>query len=94
MDNTPKPGSTTPNLAVAGTAHYDRDDVKASITKNNASPIGALLVGVDEFLASEPVRVKINAGNGLEFTAKNELGAEYQFKATGQFDLIGNVVTE
>jgi hypothetical protein len=95
--NNPNRPATVPSPALAGQVSgvaYDRNAVKASITENNASPIGALLVGVDEFLASEPVRVKINAGNGLEFTAKNELGAEYQFKATGQFDLIGNVVTE
>jgi hypothetical protein len=72
---------------------YDSDAIKSAITKNNASPIGALLVGADEFLSSEAVHVKINAGNGLTFEATNELGAKYQFTATGQFDLNGKVVS-
>jgi hypothetical protein len=94
--NNPNRPATVPSPALAGQVSgvaYDRNAVKASITENNASPIGALLVGVDEFLSGEPVKVKVNAGNGLTFTAKNELGTEYQFTATGQFDLDGKVVS-
>lgn len=95
--NNPNRPATVPNPALAGQVSqtsYDSSTVKASITKNNASPIGALLVGVDEFLSGEPVKVKVNAGNGLTFEATNELGDKYEFKATGQFTLDGNVVTE
>jgi hypothetical protein len=66
--------------------------LKASAKKNNASPIGAILAAATEFLEGAPkVKVKISAGQGLSFTAENELGQTYNFKATGQFDLDGDL---
>jgi len=63
--------------------------LQANLKTNNATPIGSLEKGLTEFLLGEPVHIKIAAGSGLSFTAKNEQGVEYDFVATGQFELTG-----
>ncbi len=45
----------------------------------------------EAFLTGAPIDTKIDAGNGITFTAKNPWGQEYQFTATGSFTLKGSV---
>lgn len=85
------PDETTPVMTGAGLVPEVKAAIQALGGTTGKEIIQDIVTGGEEFLTGAPIDIKVDAGSGLTFTAKNPWGQEYTFTATGSFTLKGSV---